>query len=1116
MNRSVIAWEENISISTYGVGMPEKLPMFFEKRIYQGTSGVVYPKAIIEKINDDKNEKTYRAVFLENDYIKMMILPELGGRIHRAYDKIKGRDFVYYNRVIKPALVGLTGPWISGGIEFNWPQHHRPSTFEPIDHTIEENPDGSKTVWVNEVERMFHTKGMAGFTLYPDKAYIEIKGKVYNKTALPQTFLWWANPAVKANDDYQSIFPPDVYAVFDHGKRDVSSFPIAKGLYYKVDYFPGTDISRYKNIPVPTSFMAIASKYDFIGGYEHDSKGGVIHVADHHVSPGKKQWTWGHGEFGKAWDRNLTDEDGPYVELMAGVYTDNQPDFSWLHPYEEKTFTQYFAPYAEVGIVKNATKDSIVGVEVEGNRVTIKLYVTAEYPELIISLVYRHKEVFNDIIHCAPEMPYTKEVIFEAPLIPREVVLFVKDSRTNSLLVSYREEKAVEHEIPSPANAAKSPADVENNEQLYLTGLHIEQNRHATYIAKDYYEEAVRRDRKDLRNNNALGLWYLRRGKFAKAEAFFRTAIQTLTERNPNPYDGEPFYNLGMALVMQDRVDEAYNAFYKAVWNDAWQHAGYLQLARIACMRGDVPGALESIDKSLIKNHHSHTARHARTFILRKMGRAGEGLAMCKASLEIDPFNFGCHYESYLLYINANDDERAAESLALLKKTSRNWEHNFIEYAFDYASAGLWEEAMSFLEVQAIDNAAPYPMMLYYLGYFSMQSRQKEKALEYFGHAAKLNPDYCFPNRIEDINVLQAATEMNPGDSKAFYYLGNLWYDKGQYEDAIVSWGKSIELDDSFSIPFRNLSLAYFNKLHQSDKALHLMESAFSLDTTDSRILMELDQLYKITGKGFAERLSLLDHYDSLVEDRDDLYLERIILYNNLQQFGKAKELLEARNFHPWEGGEGKIVTQYLLCCFELAKQAINDKQYPQALELLKATEQYPLNLGEGKLYGRTDNEMHYLLGCVYEGMGSIEKANSEFKMATKGNSEPKQAIYYNDPQPDEIMYQALAWVKLGEESKASRIFKSLVAFGEMHIDDKVSIDYFAVSLPDMRLFDKGLDLSNKVHCKYLVGLGWLGLGDLDLAREYLKEVLQLDVNHQGAIIYSRMFPLFEEIHHIR
>lgn len=297
---SVTAWEESVVIPTYEVGDPDKNPLFFEKRVYQGSSGKVYPLPVTEKISDTKVDKTYQAVFLENDYLKVMLLPELGGRIHSAIDKTNQYDFVYHNHVIKPALVGLCGPWISGGIEFNWPQHHRPSTFMPVEYTIVENPDGSKTVWTGEIDQMYGTKGSAGFTLYPDKAYIEITGKVFNRTDIPQTFLWWANPAVPVNDHTISVFPPDVHAVMDHGKRAVSSFPIATGEYYKYDYSAGIDISRYKNIKIPTSYMAYHSDYDFIGNYDEAKQAGLLHVADHHVSPGKKQWTWGNSDFGKA------------------------------------------------------------------------------------------------------------------------------------------------------------------------------------------------------------------------------------------------------------------------------------------------------------------------------------------------------------------------------------------------------------------------------------------------------------------------------------------------------------------------------------------------------------------------------------------------------------------------------------------------------------------------------------------------------------------------------------------------------------------------------------------------------------------------------------------------
>lgn len=450
----VKAWEEVVMLPTYGIGKEEKNPIFLEMRVYQGSSGAVYPYPVVEKIEDEKHDRPWRAFFIENEYIKVMILPELGGRIQMAYDKVKKRHFVYYNQVIKPALVGLTGPWISGGIEFNWPQHHRPSTYLPTDCMIEEFPDGSKTVWCSEVERMFRTKGMAGFTLYPGKAYIEIKAKVYNRTPFPQTFLWWANPAVVVNKDYYSVFPPDVNAVFDHGKRAVSSFPIATGEYYKVDYSAGVDISRYKNIPVPTSYMAINSKYDFVGGYEEHIEAGLLHVADHHVNAGKKQWTWGNGDFGQAWDRNLTDEDGPYIELMTGMYCDNQPDFTWLQPYEEKSWVQYFMPYQKVGLVKNATRDALINLLPEGEgRMKVILYTTAAHREVRVMLTNEKtgKIYLDALTAVSPENAYVQTVACDTQKA-EDLKLMVLDEQ-GKVMVSYQADKPEIRPIPETAKA---------------------------------------------------------------------------------------------------------------------------------------------------------------------------------------------------------------------------------------------------------------------------------------------------------------------------------------------------------------------------------------------------------------------------------------------------------------------------------------------------------------------------------------------------------------------------------------------------------------------------------------------------------------------------------------
>ncbi|PZR22857.1 MAG: DUF5107 domain-containing protein [Citrobacter freundii] len=1105
---SVKAWVEKVTIPTYKTGQPEKNPMFLEKRVYQGSSGVVYPHPVIEKIEDEKQDQEYTAVYLENEYLLIMILPEIGGRVQRAYDKVRKRDFVYYNQVIKPALVGLAGPWISGGIEFNWPQHHRPSTFSPVDHTIEENVDGSKTVWVNETELMFRNKGMAGFTLHPGKAYLEIKGRLFNRSPFSQTFLWWANPAVKVNEHYQSVFPPDVYAVFDHGKRDVSDFPVATGTYYKVNYAPGTDISRYSTIPVPTSYMAIRSGYDFMGCYEHDTQAGMLHVADHHLSPGKKQWTWGNGDFGYAWDRNLTDEDGPYIELMTGVFTDNQPDFSWMQPNEVKSFEQYFMPYALVGAVKNATKEAMLNMEAEGNKLHIKVYATSLYNNASISLYKNGKIEKEFITDISPEHIFQETLEFQEPVIISEWKLSVKDSSGNEL-VSWQPVAAIKKEIPAAATAAKRPSEIEQVEELFLNGLHLEQYRHATYNPVDYYEEALRRSPGDIRCNNAMGLLLLRRGQFAKAEPYFRKAIETSTLRNPNPYDGEPYYNLGWSLLMQDKLPDAYESFYKATWNDAWQHSGFLALARIAGKQQQFTTALAHINKSLIRNYNSLTARHLKAVLLRKTGQLPEAAGWIGASVEIDPFNTGCLFELYLLQSVNGVDNETKSSLEKFRLLMRNDRNNYLELALDYAHAGFYAEAIQMLTIYTGDAKDNSPMPFYYLGWLNSQAGHEQDAKKYFDQASAMSPDGCFPNKIEEVLILQKALQVNERDYLAAYALGNFWYDKRQYAEAVHCWERSVNANDRFPTAYRNLSLAYYNKLNDQQKAIALLEKAFGLDSTDARILMELDQLYKITGRSFSERLSLLDQYAPLVEQRDDLYLEKITLYNNTGHFRKAKDLLAARQFHPWEGGEGKVVGQFLLCHLELAKQELLNGNYRETISLLSSLESYPVNLGEGKLYGAQENDIHYLLGCAWEGLQDEAKATEYFRLATIGISEPVQAIYYNDPQPDKIVYQALAWKKLKQENRAQLIFNKFIAFGEKHKHDQMHIDYFAVSLPDMLVFDIDINKRNEIHCTYLIALGYLGLGDDTKATALLNQVLSMDLNHQGAAIHLRMIPFF-------
>ncbi len=1088
----VRAWREIVTIPTYEVGKPEKNPIFLEKRVYQGSSGGVYPYPVIESISDEKIDKDYKAVFIENEYIKVMVLPELGGRVQMAYDKIAKRHFVYYNHVIKPALVGLLGPWISGGIEFNWPQHHRPSTFMPADCTIEEGEDGGVTVWVSEMEKMFHQKGMAGFTLRPGCAYLEIHGVLYNRTDVPQTFLWWANPAVEVNDAYQSVFPPDINAVFDHGKRAVSSFPIATGTYYKMDYSAGVDISNYKNIYVPTSYMGVNSRFNFEGGYENDTKAGMLHVASHHFSPGKKQWTWGNGDFGRAWDRNLTDEATPeemqkwgidrkgfrpYIELMAGVYTENQPDFSWLMPYEEKQFTQYFMPYRELGVVKEASKDLVMNINEKDGKAEFKIFATNKQDVHIILVTDSGETLYDQKHTVSPEAVLTETVGINGAKLSELNLKILKDLYGSERTVMHWHAESDEiRPIPDSAEAALLPEEVKTNEQLFLTGLHLEQYRHATWSPVDYYEEALRRDPNDVRCLNALGLWYIRKCRFGLAEGYLRKAVRLITKRNPNPYDSEPIYNLALALKYQGQYDEAYELFWKSTWSKACADAGYFEASKISVMQGRLDDALDELNRCLIYGAHNQKALALKAAVLRKIGRKESAAEVCKAALKTDLFNYGCRYELYLLTGKKSLLDEMTEMLQGLAK-------NYDELALDYQAAGLNDEAKAIWDI-AVSKHATSPMTYYYLGRYD----EAEQALS----------DYCFPNRAEDVIALESAKRENPDGSMAPYYLGCLYYAARQYDLAIDNWELSARLNPNFPTVWRNLALARFNKQDRQEEALEYMERAFHLNENDGRVLMELDQLYKRLHRPHAERLAFLQKYPELIQRRDDLLLEEITLLNETGRYEEAMKKLDSHIFHPWEGGEGKVPAQYQICRVELAKQAIADKRYDEAIRLLGECLDYPYHLGEGKLYGAQENDFYYLLGVAYDATGNRDKARECWEEATKGPQEPAAAMYYNDAKPDKIFYQGLALYKLGREGEAHGRFFKLINYGKQHIFEKQVMDYFAVSLPDLLIWEDSLDTKNLIHCKYMLALGHYGMGERDKAMKYLAEVEVLDNNHQG------------------
>lgn len=1114
-------------IPTYEPHAPDKNPMFLERRVYQGSSGRVYPLPCVDRFEDKKTDRVYDTLVIENEFIEVMILPELGGRIHAAKDKTNGYDCLYRNEVIKPALIGLAGAWASGGIEFNWPQHHRPSTFMPTDVEIEEHADGSKTIWLSEHDPLCRMKGMHGICLHPGRSVIELKVRAYNRTPFVQTFLWWANVATRVHEGYQSFLPPDVTHVADHAKGSTSTFPHCTGTYYGVDYarraksgvakherpppflpphcregelppevarladldYAPNDLTWYANIPVPTSYMCLGSKEDFFGGYDHFKQAGLVHVANHHISPGKKQWTWGNHAFGYAWDRNLTDaepgtgEFPPYIELMAGVYTDNQPDFSFLQPGETKTWSQFWYPIQGIGPAQKASVDAALSLVVKDGVARIGAVTTRIESSATVLLTRHGKALFNKSLKLAPDHPFVTTVKLPAgtALTNLRLVLLASDGRE---LLVYQPEIPKANE-PEPATEPPPPSEVKTIEELYLNGLHLSQYRHPTRMAEPYFEEALQRDPSDARCNIALGALRLINADFAKAETHFLTAIARLTHRNPNPYDGEAYYQLGLTLryradVAQAAGDsantdnllaDAYAALYKSTWNQAWQAAGYHAIAEIDCRRHDWTTALDHLDRALSVNTDNLRARDLHALVLRELGRADEATVALHATRALDPLDWCARF--------------------LLGEDLRCDSQTRLDLAHDFARAGFYLKGLEVLDLAKPEpTAGTAPTLAYTRAWLHRLLQDRKAATVALKTAAKTARDYCFPHRVEEAVILAWAIGQNPADARARYYLGNLYYDRKRHHEAIALWEQSAKLEPDFPIVWRNLGIGTYNILEQPEKSKRAYERAYALSPTDARLLFERDLLWKRLGTAATKRLAALEKHLAQVRRRDDLSVEYVDLLNQVGRHADALAYLGSRRFQPWEGGEGLARTQHERTHLALGREALAAGDAAKALHHFETALVAPPNLGETKHLLANRSDIDYWLGCAAAALGDNASAEKVWTAAAgfRGDFQERAVRQYSEM----TYFSALSLRKLGRKAEAKKLFTDLKAYAKDLFKEEAKVYYFATSLPARLLFDN-LQRRQETTSLLIEAQAEQGLGHIAAARRLLKIVLRRD-----------------------
>jgi tetratricopeptide (TPR) repeat protein len=1074
---SVIAKLEPRVIQTYPVGAPEKNPVFFENRVYQGSSGKVYPVPFIDKVFDEAQPVSYQSARLENEFVRLVMLPEIGGRIFIGQDKTNNDyDFFYRQDVIKPALVGLAGPWISGGVEFNWPQHHRPGTFMPADVFIEEEDDGARTVWLSEHDPLNRMKGMHGIRLRPGSSLIELRARLYNRTPFTRTFLWWANVAAMVHDQYQSFFPPDVHYVADHAVRATSSFPEALNSYYGVDYQnrPGAnDMSWYKNIPVPTSYMVCQTQFDFFGGYDFKAGGGFVHVADRHIAPGKKQWTWGDHAFGHAWDRELTDANGPYIELMAGVYTDNQPDFSYLAPYETKTFSQFWWPIQGIGPVQQANKLAALRMHVcEDRMIELGLCVSEAVTGGVLRLHRGDEMLLEQPVNMKPGESWTHDSLKFTGENSSELHARVMNAAGDCLLEYRPVDVSVLTRDREVATEPPSPEDTASADELYLTGEHLELYRHPTRAPELYWQEALRRDEGDSRCNIGMGRRALASGRFATAENHFRKAVARLTRRHPNPETGEAHYFLGLALQFQDRLGEAYELFSKAAWNQAWRAAAHYQLACIDCRNHDSDAARGHLRESISVNEDHHKAKILLAILMRRTDENGAS-AILRDILKSDPLD---HWARHELVLGA--EMHASEFLDVC----RNDAQTVLDLVFDYAEAGFNDEAVALLELYLAnpvpDAAVPNPLSRAVSSRYVLAWLKRDHSL--LEEARKQLPDYFFPSRLHEQIVLEWALEQPGNDPVAAYGLGNYFYDLKRREDAIACWERAVSVGAAFATVFRNLGIALWNVRRDGDTARANYRHALTLAPSDPRLVSEYDQLCAKLNDPLADRLAFLESHRDLVLKRDDCTVALAALHNLAGNPEAALEIVTSRRFHPWEGGEGTVLRQFTTAHLTLGRRALDAADPETALRHFAGAMETPESLGEAYHLLQAKADVNYWIGRAHKALGQADEAEAYFNLsAYEAGDFSEMAVIAHSPLS---YFRGLSLRELGREDEAMALFRSLKEFAQSKLGEIAKIDYFATSLPDLLVFDEDLQARRDAENHHLITLALSGCSESDVA----------------------------------
>jgi len=991
----VRGWEGTITIPTYGWS-DDVNPKFWalEDQVKLSTTvkgAIVYPYSMQDHLSRTKADRTYKALFLENEYLKVTCLPELGGRLHSVLDKTTNEETFHVNNVIKPSMIAMRGAFISGGVEWNaGPQVHTVTILSPVNALTGTNPDGSAFLEISNLEQTLRTRWTVRVTLHPGRAYLDEQIRIFNPVDAVNPYYFWNCTAFPCRKRTRFIYPMTLGT--DHDGVRFFNWPVHQG----------KDLSWLKNYDSPSSIFSVDCTFDFFGGYDVDADRGVVQVANHYELSGKKAWTWGTSEFGLVCQQNLTDDDGPYIEIQSGPLP-TQSDYGMLLPRQQVAWQEWWYPVHGLGEgFEFATRDLAVQTIREGGKLQLRLLATGRFPGATcvvsrpggegVSPSERGQDARDTgevlvakKLDLSPKAPQIVEVTPD----PRGPVDVVVRTARGALLASFTTPLPIPKKDPQARpDVMSKPEGQLTVEEKYLRGLKHDLATQRKR-AREFYEKALADDAGYAPALRALAVLDTEAGLYDEAITRLKKAL------GRDPGDGVAWYFLGVNYLRTHNPNEALRCAREATRCIGTGSLAFDLAGRAHMALGERREALSALERATRMNPDDALAGARWLLALYAAGDRAAAFKYARQAVLVDPTNLA---PRALLAL------QGPKALAAFVKEARSFvgevDFEMLETTLLLAEMGLAKEASKLLHavcVEAVPAAQRSPLPMYYLAWLNVSrasrprgagvppaTQDADASQEWLRRAAVTYKDFVFPSRPQELDVLRYALQENPSDACAHLHLGNLYTHLGRPAEAMDHWQKAGELNPALSVAFRNLGLYAWGAGNDLPKAEQWYRKAIEARPRDQTLYRDLAEILMAQSKR-PEAIELLESTPADGLRRADIIIMLAQAYSAEQRYEDTIRLLAATPY--FVNWEGQTITWTLFhgAHMRRGQSRFEARDFAGALKDFEASLTYPENIGVGRPNRPQEAAAQYWRGKTLQSLGRPDEAKAAWKEGAAG-----------------------------------------------------------------------------------------------------------------------------------